>query len=363
MRFPIEVFKRNNQSKLLTAVSPILAVILTICAGFFIFAAVGKNPFYSMYVFCIEPMLTLRSLGEIGVKMTPLILCALGLIVCYRANIWNIGAEGQLIIGALCGGTVALWAGPETSNLYIVVVFIAAMIGGGLYAAICALLKDRCNANEILVSLMFVYIAELFLSWAVQSPLRDPTGLGFPQSPLFEAAATLPIMISGTRMHWGGVLVLVALFIVWLMMTKMFVGFQLRVAGMAPKAATYAGFSSRKMLFFTFVFSGALAGLAGVIEVTGPIGQLTPKISPGYGFAAIIVAFVARLKPLATVPAAFVMALFYIGGELAQFRIGTPASMTGVFQGLLLFFILLCDSFVVYRLKWVGFSAAKKEVA
>jgi simple sugar transport system permease protein len=336
---------------------------MTIVIGFFIFAVVGKDPFYAMYVFCVEPLLTLRGWGEMGVKMTPLILCALGLLVCYRANIWNIGAEGQLIIGALAGGTVALWAGPNTSNLYIIVVFLAAVAGGGLYAAICAFLRDKCNANEILVSLMLVYIAELFLSWAVQSPLRDPSGLGFPQSPMFEAAATLPIMIPGTRLHWGAALVVVILGCIWLLMTKMFVGFQLRVAGLAPKAAVYGGFSQRKLIYFAFILSGALAGLAGVIEVTGPIGQLTPKISPGYGFAAIIVAFVGRLKPLGMVPAAFVMALFYLGGELAQSRLGTPSALTGVFQGLLLFCILSCDAMIYYKLRWVGFQsrASNKE--
>ena len=254
---------------------------------------------------------------------------------------------------------VALQASPEASQLYMIWVILAAMVGGALYAGIVAWLKDKCNANEILVSLMLVYIAELFLSWAVQSPLRDPQGLGFPQSPMFEMAATLPIMIPGTRMHWGGALVCFVLFGIWLIMSKMFIGFQVRVSGMAPKAAAYAGFSNRAIIYFVLLLSGALAGLAGVIEICGPIGQLTPKISPGYGFAAIIVAFVGRLKPLGTIPAAFIMALFYLGGELAQSRLGTPAALTGVFQGLLLFCIMACDSLIFCKLKWVGFNSAK----
>ncbi|ANU66620.1 ABC transporter permease [Turicimonas muris] len=362
MNFPIALFNRPNPNKFLAALSPFMAVFLTLIIGGLIFAFMGKDPFYSMYVVCIEPLQTLRGWGELGVKMTPLILCALGLLVCYRANVWNIGAEGQLIVGALAGGVVALQAGPDQSQLYMIWVLLAAMAGGALYGAIVAWLKDKCNANEILVSLMLVYIAELFLSWAVQSPLRDPQGLGFPQSPMFETAASLPIMIPGTRLHWGVALVCLALFGVWLIMSKMFIGFQVRVSGMAPKAAAYAGFSNRAMIYFVLLLSGALAGLAGVIEITGPIGQLTPKISPGYGFAAIIVAFVARLKPLNTVPAAFIMALFYLGGELAQSRLGTPAALTGVFQGLLLFCIMVCDSFVFFKFKWLGFSH-KKEVA
>lgn len=333
MNFPLALYNRQRPSRFLSAASPFIAVLLTLLIGCLIFAGMGKDPMHSMYVFIVEPLLTLRGWGELGVKMTPLILCALGLLVCYRANVWNIGAEGQLIVGALAGGA--------------------------LYAGIVAWLKDKCNANEILVSLMLVYIAELFLSWAVQSPLRDPQGLGFPQSPMFEMAATLPIMIPGTRMHWGGALVCFALFGIWLIMSKMFIGFQVRVSGMAPKAAAYAGFSNRAIIYFVLLLSGALAGLAGVIEICGPIGQLTPKISPGYGFAAIIVAFVGRLKPLGTIPAAFIMALFYLGGELAQSRLGTPAALTGVFQGLLLFCIMACDSLIFCKLKWVGFNSAK----
>lgn len=359
MNFPLALYNRQRPSRFLSAASPFIAVLLTLLIGCLIFSGMGKDPMHSMYVFIVEPLLTLRGWGELGVKMTPLILCALGLLVCYRANVWNIGAEGQLIVGALAGGVVALQASPEASQLYMIWVILAAMVGGALYAGIVAWLKDKCNANEILVSLMLVYIAELFLSWAVQSPLRDPQGLGFPQSPMFEMAATLPIMIPGTRMHWGGALVCFALFGIWLIMSKMFIGFQVRVSGMAPKAAAYAGFSNRAIIYFVLLLSGALAGLAGVIEICGPIGQLTPKISPGYGFAAIIVAFVGRLKPLGTIPAAFIMALFYLGGELAQSRLGTPAALTGVFQGLLLFCIMACDSLIFCKLKWVGFNSAK----
>ena len=362
MNFPIGVYYRQRPKQWLVYLSPFFAVALTLFLGGMVFGIVGKDPIHSLNVFCVEPLLTLRGWGELGVKMTPLILCALGLVVCYRANIWNIGAEGQLIIGALCGGVVALQAGSDQSQLYMIWVILAAMAGGAIYAGIVAWLRDKCNANEILVSLMLVYIAELFLSWAVQSPLRDPQGLGFPQSPMFETAATLPMMIPGTRLHWGLALVMVALFGIWLIMSKMFIGFQIRVAGMAPKAASYAGFSNRALIYFALLLSGALAGLAGVIEVCGPIGQLTPKISPGYGFAAIIVAFVARLKPLGTVPAAFIMALFYLGGELAQSRLGTPAALTGVFQGLLLFCIIASDSFIFYRFKWLGFGIKKEAV-
>ncbi len=363
MNCPVQVRKREHQIKFGSWLSPVFAVLLTLLASFLIFLMLGINPFYGLYVFCVEPLLTLRGWGELGVKMTPLILCALGLVVCYRANIWNIGAEGQLIIGALCGGTVALLADYESPGLFVILVLTVGALGGALYAWIVAWLKNKFNANEILTSLMLVYVAQLFLSWAVQSPLRDPAGLGFPQSAMFESSAMLPVIIPGTRMHAGLFLVVIATFCVWLLMTKMFLGFQYKVAGVAPKAAAYAGFSSSTMIYSAMLLSGALAGLAGVVEVTGPIGQLTPTISPGYGFAAIIVAFVGRLRPLGTIPAAFVMALFYLGGELAQSRLGTPSAMTGVFQGLLLFFILACDSLLIYRLHWIGFNSNKGAAA
>jgi ABC-type uncharacterized transport system permease subunit len=194
-----------------------------------------------------------------------------------------------------------------------------------------------------------VYVAQLLLAWLVHGVWKDPEGYGFPQSKLFEAAARMPILLEGTRLNIGFALALAAAAVLWLMLGKMVIGFQLRVAGLAPLAARYAGFSERRLLWFALLLSGALAGLAGGIEAAGPVGQLTPTISPGYGFAAIIVAFVGRLHPVGIVLASFVMALFYIGGELAQSRLGLPAALTGVYQGLLLFFLLACDTLIAYR--------------
>jgi simple sugar transport system permease protein len=190
----------------------------------------------------------------------------------------------------------------------------------------------------------------------VNGPLKDPLGFGFPQSKLFESGARLPIILPGTRLHLGAVLAGLAAVGGWVLLARMFLGFQLKVAGVAPLAARYGGYSSRRLLWFALLLSGALAGVAGGVEAAGPVGQLTPSISPGYGFAAIIVAFVGRLHPLGVIPAAFVMALFYIGGELAQSRLGLPAALTGVYQGLLLFFLLACDTLILYRVQWRGFG-------
>lgn len=355
MQFPIRLTVRQEPG-LMRWLSPVAAIVLTIIAGAILFACLGKNPFTGLYVFLVAPLETLRGWAEVGVKMTPLLLCAVGLVVCYRANIWNIGAEGQFLMGAIAGGWAALQCPPDIGNWYFVVALVAGIAGGALWAAVTALLKDCFHANEILVSLMLVYVAQFFLAYCVQGPLQDPDGLGFPQSPLFAAAASIPNLLPGTRLHIGLVFALVAAIAVELMMARMFIGLQFKVSGIAPLAAKYAGFRPRRLLWIAMLISGGLAGLAGVCEVTGPVGQLTLNISPGYGFAAIIVAFVGRLSPAGCIPAAFVMALFYLGGELGQSRLGLPSSVTGVYQGLLLFFLLVCDAFIYFKPVWVGFS-------
>lgn len=359
MRLPLQMVPRARPSNLAAWASPVLAIVLTLAAGLVLFALLGKDPWNALRVFVVAPLETRRGWGEIGLKMTPLVLAGVGLSICFRANVWNIGAEGQLIVGAITGGAVALLAGPGDTQLFLVWVVLAAAAGGAAWAAIVALLRDKFHASEILVSLMLVYVAQLLLAWAVHSPLKDPLGFGFPQSKLFESAARMPIVLEGTRLHLGAVFALLASVAGWVLLTRMFLGFQLRVAGVAPLAARYSGFSSRKLLWFSLLVSGALAGIAGGVEAAGPVGQLTPAISPGYGFAAIIVAFVARLNPVGVIPAAFVMALFYIGGELAQSRLGLPAALTGVYQGLLLFFLLACDTLILYRLRWRGFGGDK----
>jgi ABC-type uncharacterized transport system permease subunit len=350
--WPVALVPRAQPSRALTWLSPLAAAVLTMIAGALLFALMGKDPVQGLRVFLVEPLATQRGWSELALKATPLMLCAVGLTLCFRANVWNIGAEGQLIAGAIAGGTVALLATPGTSPAIVPVILLVGAFGGVAWASITAWLRDRYNANEILVSLMLVYVAQLLLSWLVHGVLRDPQGFGFPQSRLFESAARMPIILAGTRLNIGFPLALAFAVLAWWLLARTLIGFQLKVAGLAPLAARYAGFSSRRVLWFVLLASGALAGVAGAIEATGPVGQLTPSISPGYGFAAIIVAFVGRLHPLGAVAASLLMALFYIGGELAQSRLGLPSALTGVYQGLLLFFLLMCDTFIIYRLQW-----------
>jgi ABC-type uncharacterized transport system permease subunit len=280
--------------------------------------------------------------------------------VCFRSNVWNIGAEGQYIIGAIAASGVALLAEKTTGGWIVVPVVLAGIAGGMVWAGLTAFLRDKFNANEILVSLMLVYVAVQVLGYLVYGPWKDPLGYNFPQTKTFEAATRIPRLFQGSRMSIGVLFALVGVAGVWIFLFRTRAGFAQQVGGLAPAASRYAGFSSRKALWTALLVSGGMAGLAGALEVAGPIGQLTPYVPAGYGFAAIIVAYVGRLHPVGMVFSALLMSMFYIGGELAQSRLGLPKSLTGVFQGLLLFSLLACDTLVNYRLKWVSAAGGKK---
>lgn len=346
--------RRAQPSRLMAWCSPLLAVMLTALCGSILFMAVGKDPVASLQVFFLEPIKDLNGWAEVGVKVAPLLMIAVGLSICFRANVFNIGAEGQLVVGAILAGTVVLWLDDESNGGFwlISLALLAGVLGGIAWAAITACLRDFFNANEILVSLMLVYVAELLLSYLMHGALMDPDGFGFPQSKLFSDGWLIPILIPGTRLHIGLLLALLAAVLGWLYLSRSFSGFKLQVGGIAPMAARYAGFSSRSSLWICLLVSGGLAGLAGALEAMGPIGQLTPSISPGYGFAAIIVAFVGRLHPLGVIFSSFIMALLYIGGELSQSRLGMPSAITGIFQGILLFALLACDVLIHNRVRW-----------
>jgi general nucleoside transport system permease protein len=344
---------RPAPSKVLMLASPLIALAITVLVGIVLFTVLGKDPVAGLRMFFVEPLRNAYAISELTLKATPLILIALGLAVCFRANIWNIGAEGQFIMGAIFAGGVALRATPESPAVYVVLVMLAGLLGGMFWAAIVAVLRDRFNASEILVSLMLVYVAEMTLSYLVYGPWKDPQGYNFPQTITFLEMTRVPRLMEGLRANVGVLLALgaVAVFVVFLFRT--YQGFQLQVGGVSPLAARYAGFSSRSALWTALLVSGGMAGLAGALDVAGPQGQLTPYVPVGYGFAAIIVAFVGRLHPVGIMFSAVLMSMFYIGGELAQSRLGLPKALTGVFQGLLLFALLACDTFIHQRLRWV----------
>ena len=343
---------RAQPSTVWSLLSPVLALALTLMMVMALMTFLDKDPVRGLLVFFWEPIRTPYAWGELMVKATPLLLIATGLTVAYRANVWNIGAEGQYVLGAVAASWVALQASPHTGAWIILPVLLAGLMGGMVWAALTAWLRDRFNANEILVSLMLVYVAILLLNYLVYGPWKDPGGYNFPQTRTFEKITQLPRLFAGSRVSLAWPLALLGVAGLWLYLFRHRAGWRMSVVGLAPLAARYAGLSSRHALWTALLVSGGLAGLAGALEVTGPIGQLTPYVPVGYGFGAIIVAFVGRLHPIGLVLAALLMSMLYIGGELAQSRLGLPKSITGVFQGLLLFSLLACDVLIQYRLRW-----------
>jgi simple sugar transport system permease protein len=350
----LRVEPRREASPALTWATPVLAVVLTIVTGFVLFLLLGVDPLAALYAMFVSPLASLYGLSELCLKATPLILCATGLAIGFRAGVWNIGAEGQLILGAIFGGGIGLFWSPALGPLALPVMCLFGVLGGMLWAAIPAFLKTRLGVNEILTSLMLTYVAVLVLSTLVYGPWKDPAGYGFPQTRFFVDVSPwteIPLLLPETRLHWGFALTVLIVAAAWLFVTRSLVGFQVRVIGLAPDAAAFAGFSRTRIVWLTMLLSGGLAGLAGLLEVAGPIGQIVPTISPGYGFTAIIVAFLGRLHPLGLVAAGLLMALSFIGGENAQVEASLPQATTGVFQGLLLFWVLACDFLARYRIR------------
>ncbi|MEM8957169.1 MAG: ABC transporter permease [Pseudomonadota bacterium] len=356
--------KRPQASRLWTALTPILAVLATMIAGGLLFAALGKNPFEAIRVIFFDPLFNEQVASfarpQILVKAGPLILIAIGLSLGFRAGIWNIGAEGQYIMGAIFGAAAGLALYPMDHALIYPLMVMAGAFGGWIWAMIPAILKISFRTNEILVSLLLVYVAEQLLASVSLDLLRNPEGGGFPGSrDLSEWTSSANVeLIGGSGMHWGVVAAFIAVIMAYVMLSRHIFGVHLRLAGQAPRAARFAGVRPEMMVFLCFTVSGILAGLAGLFEVTGPAGQISIDFNVGYGFTAIIVAFLGRLHPIGILLAGLLMALTYIGGELAQFMLGLPAAAIQAFQGMLLFFLLALDMLSNYRFRFVAREAA-----
>ncbi len=360
----IRLEKRPEPSRSWTVATPILAVIATMIAGGFMFAMLGKDPVEAIRTIFWDPLFNPQfsafSRPQLLVKAGPLILIAIGLSLGFRAGVWNIGAEGQYIVGAICGGGFALAFFPSESPFIFPGMVIAGALGGWAWAMIPAILKTRFNTNEILVSLLLVYVAQNILASVSLGLLRNPEGAGFPGSRNlrnWDATANLDL-IAGTGMHWGVVAAFIAVIFAYVLLNRHIMGFNIRVTGESPRAARFSGVNPNRLIVFCLGLSGALAGMAGLFEVAGPAGQITIDFNVGYGFTAIIVAFLGRLHPVGILLAGLLMALTYIGGELAQFMLGVPAAAIQAFQGMLLFFLLAVDVFTNYRVRF-----GKAEVA
>lgn len=339
--------------------APLLATLLTLAAGWGVFSLAGKAPGEAMFLFFMDPLSNRNGWAELLLKASPLCLIGLGLSICYRANVWNIGAEGQMLVGGMAASGIALYFQPSNGVWVLPVMLLAGTAGGALWAAIPAWLRSRFNTNEILVSLMLTYVATNVLIYLVSGPWRDPQGMNFPLTKEFVPEALFPRLYGdwhwalwkGTRINASLLLTLAAIPVTWLFLKRSFAGFQMIVGGLAPLAARYAGFSRTRATWTAMLISGSAAGLAGVTEVAGPIGQLQSTWSPGYGYTAIIVAFVGRLHPAGIVLASLLMALLYLGGESVQTALQIPKAISAIFQGMLLFFLLACDLFINYRLR------------
>ena len=346
----LKLEKRQADSRLMSYVSPLIAIVLTLLAGALLFSVLGHDPLHALYTFFISPLTNTYGWTELGIKVAPLLLCAMGLTLCYRAKIWNIGAEGQFIMGALGGSMAALQFLDAESRWVLVPILIAGSISGLLWGALAAWLKTRFNANEIPTTIMLNYIALNALLYAVHGPLRDPAGFNFPESAMFADAALLPLFSDDYRLNISILFALFFTVVIWTVMARSWVGYQIQVLGEDAKAARYAGFNTNRLTWVALLVCGALAGLAGVSEVTGPIGQLIPHVSPGYGYAAIIVVFLGRMQPFGILLASMLLALTFMGGEMVQIEMSLPKSLTGLFQGMLLFFLLAADLLISYRI-------------
>lgn len=351
MRLSLE--PRLHQSRLMRYVSPLIAAALTLAFGAVLFAMLGRNPWEALYTFFISPLSDLYGITTWLVKAAPLLLISMGLAIGFRANVWNIGAEGQYTLGAICGGGVALLFYGHGGWWLLPLMVVAGALGGAAWAAIPAFLKTRFNTNEILTSLMLVYVALHLLQYLVHGPWRDPQGYNFPQTVLFGEWATMPIIIPGTQLDAATVASIIVVPLAWLLMSRMFLGFQIKVSGRSARAANYAGYSRTRIVWTTLLLSGALSGMAGLFQVAGPIGLLQPQISPGYGFTAIIVAFLGQLQPLGVLLASLLVALIYVGADQVQIAMHLPSAVAGVFQGLLLFLVLATDVLIRYRVRLI----------
>ena len=342
---------RRNPSRLMVWLSPLIALALTATVAMILFASAGHPPVEAFVTFLTAPLIDLYGFGELLIKAAPLILIAVGLSIGFRAGIWNIGAEGQLTVGVIFAGHVALQYGAGGGLWVLPAMVVAGALGGMAWAAVPAVLRTRFNANEILVSLMLNYVAAPWLSWLIFGPWRDPAGFNFPQSEPLAPAALFPTIIEGTRANASVLFALVAVVAGWVFMNRTFAGFRLKVTGLSEGAARYAGFGVRRAVWIGLLVSGATAGIAGVGEIAGPLGQIFPTASPGYGYAAIIVAFLGRLNPVGILLSGLLMALLYLAGDLAQMSLGMPSSITGLLQSTLLFFLLASDVLVQFRIR------------
>lgn len=354
--------KRPQPSRAWVFATPLLAVALTMFFGGVLFAVLGQNPFVTIRTIFLDPLFSEFAWfyrPQLLIKGAPLVLIAIGLSFGFRAGIWNIGAEGQYIVGALFGAGVGLAFYPTESVFILPLMIVAGAFGGFVWAMIPGVLRVKFGTNEILVSLMLVYVAEQLLASMALGAMRNPEGMGFPGSRnLAQYGSATSWINQNAGMHWGVVFAFIAVIFAYIALSRHIFGFNVRLSGQSPRAARFAGVNPARLVLICMGISGALAGLAGLFEVSGPAGQVSIDFNVGYGFTAIIVAFLGRLHPVGILLAGGLMALTYIGGEIAQSNLGLPLAAIQLLQGMLLFFLLAVDVLTNFRIRF-----SKGEVA
>jgi ABC-type uncharacterized transport system permease subunit len=355
--------KRLTPSRVMLVATPIASVILTMLLGAIIFELIGFDGPNAIYQTFITPIVAPYKWQDVLTKAAPLIMIALGLSLGNQAKIWNIGAEGQYIIGALAGAGVA-FALPHAGAVVALPLMIAGgIVGGAVWAAVPALLKTRFNVSEVLSSLMLVYVALQVLNYLVGGPWKDPNGHNFPQTPPLGPAESLPNVLPGTVIPPGFIVAIVLTLFFWLLASRSVYGFSIRTVGAAPSAARYGGFDASRTVWSTLLISGGMAGLAGILEAMSQLGQINLGFPSGYGFTAIIVSFLGRLHPVGVFLAGLILAVTYVGGQVAQTVVHVPNATAGIFQAAMLFFILASDILIRYRVRVVREAPRAKTAA
>jgi len=351
--------KITNRAKI-TPKDQVLTLVFSIMAGLFviglIFLAFGVNPIFAFAKIFRGSFGSIYGIKETVTKAIPLILIGVGLTIAFRAKFWNIGAEGQLLMGAIFGTWVGLNWGPHLPGPVIIpLMFLAGFIGGGLWGLIPAILKIRFSINEVISTLMMNYICAEFLTFLIVGPWRGKTKFGFPYTDDLPASAILGL-ISGSRIHYITLLVaLLTVFVLGMVVYKTRFGYEVRVIGENPEAARYAGIDFFKTTLIIMVISGGAAGLAGVGEVAGIHHYLSypASISSGYGFTAIIVAWLAKLNPFFVIVAGIFFAGILVGGDAIQISLGLPAATVQIFNGTLLVFLIMGDYFLKHKIMFI----------
>ncbi len=344
--------KREAISRSASILVPVVSFLFSLLCGAVLLLASGVSPLATYAAMARGAFGTWPSFTETLVKTIPLALAGLAVAIAFRMRFWNIGAEGQLVLGGVAAAWVALfWSSFVPAPLLLPTVIVVGMVAGALWAGIPALLKAYLRVDETLTTLMLNYVAILFSQYLYYGDWRDPKGYGFPGTAPFPEAAWLPRLAG--RAHLGLAFAIVAALLLWFIFKRTRWGFELRVIGENPTAARYLGINIARNIVLALLFSGALAGLAGVCEVTGIAHRLQQGLSIGYGFTAIIVAWMAQLNPIAVLFVALLMASLLVGGDQVQIMMHLPAAVGLVLQGLILIPMLAGVLFTEYRLRIV----------